>query len=342
MRNYRRLIILLSLFCLMLGSTAQTAQADYLLWRVGWSTSGEYIAIGYDYGRVKIFRASTGELVFEQVLDDGRHRMISFEWSPTEDKLGVITSNSSWYSSKLWMITPADGNVVQLEDESIADIESTIAWHPDGQTFAIFVDLDPERNSNREVRVYDATNGNVLKRKQVLDNIVFLTWQPSGQLLAAGTIAGSIFILNGESLEVEADWRAYNGAFISMVWSPDGSELVAVGPGDEYVHTTVYGWRDGKEAKKRLIRKFENTVYSPRWNHNGTQLVLNANQIIVLNGQTGEVMQTIEVGEGGIAAWHPSLNKLAYAPVGDGYAIADITPVVVPMATPTATGTPSK
>jgi WD40 repeat protein len=330
MRNYRRLIILLGLFCLMLGNAAQTTQADILGVSIGWSASGQYIAVGYASGRVKIFRASTGELVLDTVLDDGPDRISSFEWSPTEDKLGVITTGALWYSSRIWMITPADGNIAQLEDESIADIKSTIAWHSDGQTFAIFVDLDPERDSNVEVRVYDATSGNVLKRKKVLYGIEFLAWQPGGQLLAAGTIAGRIVILNGESLEIEADWQAYEGSVYDLTWSPDGRELTTIGRGEKDGYPIIYSWRDGKEANRRIIRQNENTAYNLRWNHNSTQLALGASPIIVLNGQTSEVMQTIEVGEDGIAAWHPSLNKLVYAPVGDGYAIADIAPVVAP------------
>jgi formylglycine-generating enzyme required for sulfatase activity len=336
-RGYYRLIIMLSLFFLMLGSATQTAQAIVIRVSIGWSASGEYIAVSDDFNSIKIFRTSTGELVFDQVLGKGPDERSSFEWSPTEDKLAVIKSNQPWFGSRIWMITPANASVVELSDAAIVRVTSTIAWHPDGRTFAVFVHADPDRNLASEIRVYDATSGSLLKSKEVTYNIRFLTWQPSGQSLAGSTAHG-IIILDGESLEVEANWYPYNESFISMAWSPDGRDLVTVGISNSSGDSMVYGWREAKEANRRLIGHFDYAVYNPRWNHDGTQLVLSARQIIVLNMQTSEAIHTFEIDQtkgNGIAAWHPSLNKLVYAPTGDGYATVDIAPVAIAIASPT-------
>ncbi|WNG44227.1 hypothetical protein F0U60_08995 [Archangium minus] len=66
-------------------------------------------------------------------------------------------------------------------------------------------------------------------RVELPDHVNALSWSPNGALLAAASLAGPVFLLDGGSGEVRRELRGHDGGAMCVGFSPDGAWLASGG-----------------------------------------------------------------------------------------------------------------
>jgi WD40 repeat protein len=112
-----------------------------IITQIAWSKDGDELATASKDNTIRIFNAETGELKF--VLEGHTDNVVGIAWSTYG---GTIASVSEDNTIKLWNTNT--GNLRStINDEKC----SSIAWSPDGKTFASDI-----KYSSKEIKFWDA------------------------------------------------------------------------------------------------------------------------------------------------------------------------------------------
>ncbi|MCB9458686.1 MAG: WD40 repeat domain-containing protein [Anaerolineaceae bacterium] len=193
---------------------------------LAWSPYGDQIAVVGRDQTLRIWEVSLDPFSMTFVndyslLDDSTYFYAYLAWSPIGDRLAVLTSNGA--------------QVIDLQSTeiliTIPDMESGLAWHPDGTQLAGAVDLGDK--VGKQVRTWDAFTGEVVKTYFGMDSYLFwsdLSWSPNGSEMIGVTSVPAIIhvwdVATGELMNDVDRLRDELGAYIDMWWNEDGQQLI--------------------------------------------------------------------------------------------------------------------
>ncbi|ESA37458.1 wd40 repeat-containing protein [Leptolyngbya sp. Heron Island J] len=185
------------------------------------SDDGQRIATATTEGEVKVWDATTGQLI-RDFTPDAVYEHLRIRLSPDGQKLVVISSSIP----HLWEIDSGERLVIPFHNSR--DIIQQIIFSPDGQKMAMV-------SSNVE-KIFSISlldlRGNVINSWQVPSDILNLRFSPdSEQLVSSSGNSATLWNLQGDELTTfQGHWSSIR----ALAFSPDGKEL-ATGAEDGFV-----------------------------------------------------------------------------------------------------------
>ncbi len=182
-----------------------------------WSRDGHSLAVGNAAGTVKIWDATTWNVIHESTP---HWQITDMDWS-RDGRLAVAARDNT---ISIWD-DPNEG-VARVLDHHSLDIYA-IAWHPS-------LPLLASASGDRTVVIWDASLEQIVHTLREFDGSVrSAAWHPSGRYLAAtahslASGAGEIWIYDTRTWErVARGIGEPERSFRSITWSPDGTMLAS-------------------------------------------------------------------------------------------------------------------
>jgi Tol biopolymer transport system component len=155
-------------------------------------------------------------------------------WSPTGDRLAVVTAEIERSASQMARLTGAEVVVIQMDDRSHTNITNgalpnaiQAAWSPSSEQLLVqSIQFGQSCGWDQaSIHMIDATSGEIKAVDEVRGDVTMPVWSPDGSRYAFVEGARLVRIGGGPG-EI---W-GYLPSSVSqhLTWSPDGSALLAV------------------------------------------------------------------------------------------------------------------
>eukprot|EP00931_Biecheleriopsis_adriatica_P060805 TRINITY_DN36527_c0_g1_i2.p1 TRINITY_DN36527_c0_g1~~TRINITY_DN36527_c0_g1_i2.p1 ORF type:complete len:755 (+),score=103.81 TRINITY_DN36527_c0_g1_i2:58-2322(+) len=176
---------------------------------VAWAPNGEELVTGCQDGRLRLFAARDGGLLW---TIEHACPILCVAWSPLGDRIAFGGSNGRL------IIATTMGEVERTIDHG--NWLTSVAWSCCGQRLATGCD-------DGKLRIVTAGTGRIERAIEHEERVWSVMWHPDdGNLLATGSNDGKLRILNPSRGSVEYNSRG-DKAVTSVAWSPCGSQLAA-------------------------------------------------------------------------------------------------------------------
>lgn len=222
----------------------------------------------------------------------------------------------------IYIMDPDGSDVQQITDDDAHDLYP--AWSPDGESI-FFAQLKPDGQSLISSLHVMAADGS--DARQLVDQ----TWQqvgsivlaPDGTRLAFG--AGSVddialYLVNDDGSGLSRLTQiAAHGSDWSPAWSPDGSQIVFVGPEERYQLSLV----DVASGAVTTLDIDWANLYTPVWEPGGERLAYASSDgfFIITPGADGTPVEEVAYGEPYLLGWSPDGAAIAAMRDDDGYTL---------------------
>lgn len=176
-----------------------------------WSPDGQYIATSSFDHTVKVWSASTGNLVCTYTVSDDT--VYALAWSPNSQ---FIASNGGNNTIRIWNAlncSPNTNHAVHTQAGSMA-----IAWSPNGKYIA-------SGGWDNLAQIWDVSTGQTLFMMPFTDVVSSITWSPDGQYVAAGSWDRTVQIWNMKTQLMFRTYSDYSDPINAVAWSPKGNYL---------------------------------------------------------------------------------------------------------------------
>lgn len=198
-----------------------------------WSPEGRFLATGSEGGRVKIWKATNGELLTTLIADD---EVVDVAWNPAKIKNEIAVAHSR--SISIW--DPASSKKIAVM-KGHADKVTSIDWSPNGQILA-------SASLDMSIKLWNSNQSTLLGTMQGDQQdyngdkgVTCLKWSPDGSKVAAGGINGSIDIWGGSERKKIKSLSPHEYEVQSVAWSPDG-RIIASGSSGGAKGNTIKVW----------------------------------------------------------------------------------------------------
>ncbi|HEX3052519.1 MAG TPA: hypothetical protein VHP83_17795 [Aggregatilineaceae bacterium] len=138
--SVQKIALPMLLFVWLMGSVVHAAPDSQReldnLYSVAWSPNNQSYATGHDNGTIKIWDASTRELLstFSIMQDpDPSLIVIELDWSPDSTKIAAAADTPTGYA-RTQVLDASNGTVLASFDTGV--LAGDVAWSPDGSLLA--------------------------------------------------------------------------------------------------------------------------------------------------------------------------------------------------------------
>ena len=120
--------------------------------------------------------------------------------------------------------------------------------------------------------------------------LMSLAWSPKGDLLAAGTQLGSIYLCNARELRIVARLQGHRDDVLTLAFTPDGKTLFSSG-----IDGTIRAWDTTTHREQRQLDKLATTVCALAVSPDGATLASNGSvgDIQLRDLPSGRIRQSI-------------------------------------------------
>jgi serine/threonine protein kinase len=262
-----------------------------LVFSVAWSSDG-YLASGLSGGIVCVWRAATGQRVWERT--EHLESVFSVAWSPNGHYLA-----SSAKDGIICVWESANGQLARKLRGRSGWVNS-VAWSPDGRYLA-------SGSEDKAVRVWSAEDGQLVRTLTGHTGAVWsIAWSPDGSYLASGSEDKTVCVWKvetGQRIRVIAE---HTSEVNSVAWSPDGRYL-ASGSADN----TIRVWKSETGRRLRTLTGHSAGVWSVMWSPDARYIASGSadNTIRVWEAETGRLLRTL-------AGHADKVRSVAWSPDG--------------------------
>ena len=231
---------------------------DFNIWRVAWSSNGEWIAFGAEKKNVSTWDVKKGAFVIPPKRDGGTVRDLA--WAPGHNSLLYSLSDET-----VWIRDLSSGKVTQIIQGYDGRFDS-LAWSSDAEFIAAgYYDHNKHGNANRgaeepqsEILLWDVKNEKVVTRVAChLGYINHMSWMPHQPILAAASNDHTISIWNMQEKRRIASLESHASSVTGVSFSADGLLLASTAERDEMVHGTVRLWRTDTWEELIILKELE-------------------------------------------------------------------------------------
>jgi len=219
---------------------------------VGFSPSGDVVAVGTEKGAVRVVDARSGQVRHDAPTFEGAYESVEFTSSGqalvrTRGESVLVDGASwkvlrAWGSDRLVMLASGGTRIVVVGEDAIevtdvAGAQASVslprpAWSPnaaalsvDGQRFAV---ASVEAVA---LRVLDLSRAAAARDLRVTDPVVEMTFTPSGKRLIANVAAASPILIDVTSGKTTTLEGGDGSARFSAVWDDRGAQVATWGGG---------------------------------------------------------------------------------------------------------------
>lgn len=217
------------------------------------SPDGTQIACGGFDNTISLWNASTGD----KLVELGKHASPVWEISfgPDGSKLASASLSDD---IRLWDVTKGQ---MLWASQGIRGI-LTVSFSPDGSRIAYGTRLGIRAG------ILDAASGEMITQfQEPKNNVGDITFNPTGQMLAAGCDDNKMYLWDGESSELSGEFSGHEGFVNGVAFNPDG-RLLASGSHDK----TVGIWAVTGQKRLIVLPGHEDVVLRVAFNPQGTLL----------------------------------------------------------------------
>jgi eukaryotic-like serine/threonine-protein kinase len=288
----------------LLGHTAPVRGLAY-------SPDGSRLASVSEDRTLRFWEASSGKAVGKPVVLGEKGQSLAY--SP--DGRQVAIACGDWNrpdTAGIVEIHDSAGGQLRYRLQGHQRIAWAVAYNPRGAWLA---SAGGETHLPGEIILWDPTTGRRLGRlPDVSEGLYCLAMDPGGNLLATGSMSGTIRLWDVERRELVWARQAHKGFVRSTCFSPSGATLVGSGQGD--VRVTFLNPRNGDELQSLpgATHQVDSAIYSP----DGRRLATASmdGRIQIWDAETGEEVLSLRVSR------HGSAHRLAFSPDGTELASA--------------------
>ncbi len=266
-------------------SLLTTANQTSNIFSADWSFDDKFIATGMvnsAANEITIYAFDGQTVLFQTSIASDNLTVYALRWHPTKYLLAVGLQGSATFNElRMYEFNPSGPSLTLVDSVDFASsFVLSVAWHPSGDFLAIGL----FQATTDEIRIFSVdalgnltfeTAADIVPNQAVW--IETLSWDPSGQHLAAGFFnSGSnptlrVYDFSTSPVSLTFDIGLFTGATVASVdWHPQ-QNIIAIGtfgnPGIKlyrYVQST---------SLTEIESTNSSTVYSVNWNPNGTCLI---------------------------------------------------------------------
>jgi WD40 repeat protein len=230
----------------LLGHNGRISQAF-------WSPDGSLIASsGWEDGRVIIWQAATGKVLYDFPGDFEDEHLKMGNWSPSGDRFTTIGRGGA----KVY--DTATGQ--QLLNMPVPGVRIwRLIWSPDGSRILTSCQEDGT------ARLWDAENGQEADRLSGLVQTFGLDWSPTEELAAVGSADSKVHLWHMVTGQQIIELSGIIEASYNLEFSPDGERLLATSSHKVNIY-------DLTEARLHLDITTHGGIDNPAWSPDGVQI----------------------------------------------------------------------
>ncbi len=228
------------------GTWEYTAVAGRFNPYLAWSPSGTALAVsgvvdeaGEATGQILFYNPDDLEALPTQIPLD--QPVTALQYSSSSDGVALLTGGGMGQVA-LTPVEPVLGEPLNMHFEQFGATVTAVAISPDGSTIASANASfnDPSLSELFAIHLWTAATGEFIRSIEVTAPITSLAFSPVGTELAAGTVEGTLLLVDYEAGEAAAETgtsTTATGDVITVVSYSDDGSLLAVG-----TETTVTVW----------------------------------------------------------------------------------------------------
>ena len=255
-----------------------------------WSPDGSSLAFGSPTGNIKIYDATSLQLV--RIMAGHTRSASQVAWSPDGRRLAAGGLDGT---IRLWESDGTAGPVLRGHTDQV----QAVAWSPDGNQIV-------SGSLDETVRLWDADGGSGPVLNGHSRHVACVAWSPDGQQIASGGEGRTIRIWQADGKPGPV-LRGHTNCVSSVAWSPDSRRLAS-----SSWDSTIRLWEaDGTPGP--VLKGHTDWVHAVAWSPDGRLLASgSADKTVRLwqtDGTPGPVLDGDSDGVWSVA-WSPDSTRL--------------------------------